>query len=162
MQTDLTTIEEPPIAWCGSVQVGFAVTKPALEDLCQYYFFLLANVLYHELAQAGLCLDDPGGVRTTQFVALVFTVIDRDRALGTLREAARRYEVRDFCEIAWRDDAEQVWRTVHPTEAEPFDRLLNPELLRKVRAELESQNAEIKRLRDEFSRQADRRGDGST
>jgi hypothetical protein len=62
-----------------------------------------------------------------EFLLVSFTVDSRLAAFGAMRDSLDALGVLEQSEIAFYDQDEQFWRTVHPLPAEPFDRFLTPE-----------------------------------
>jgi hypothetical protein len=57
----------------------------------------------------------------------IAAVRDRAAAIKAIHRIFSELGLLSFCEIAYFDQAEHFWRTVHPLSAGPFDRLVKIE-----------------------------------
>ena len=64
-------------------------------------------------------------------------------AIKGLQALAENYQDLVTAELAFWDEREQIWRTVHPMGAAPFERWFTPEIVHAARGTMESRAARV-------------------
>lgn len=103
----------------------------------------LALKIFGTVLQAGLDakgvtrLDDWAGVFSPFHVAFVVEVLAWTAGVSALRDTLAAQGLLEGAEVAYWDAEGQVWKTVHPSQAPPFGRLLDARCFAAARRELQ-------------------------
>ena len=134
----IKTAEPEPMS---ALSEGRDLVGVALFPLSTVYGNPIAAALLHRDLEARLraiSIDptDNAGMFGSDFIVWTLFTRDRNPALRAIERVVKEMGLWEVCELAFFDEAEDYWRTIHPHGAPPFDRFLTPDNFRVAKERL--------------------------
>jgi len=113
-----------------SLSDGGALIGVALVVLMPGYTNWLSTLLFERVLESrlsakGFEVSDTGVSFGSHFIIWTMAASNRNLTLRAIEVVLKEMGLWELCEVAFFDEAEGFWRTVQPSGAPPFDRLLS-------------------------------------
>jgi len=125
----------------GEHLVGIAVHWAAPGTIGTFGRVVFGGHIASALVGRGIEIGGFGMVWGAGFIAVTARVAERNPALRALQQAAEALHLLVLSEIAFYDQGELIWRTVHPPGAAGFERFLTKQICRAATEELAAETA---------------------
>ena len=106
-----------------------------------------AELFYTELKarlhRHGIEAATNGGLCGPGFIVWTTHTLDRNPLLRSVERAIKEMVLWEICEVAFFDEAEGYWRTIHPYGAPPFERFLTSDNFKVARERIGLEQEEL-------------------